>query len=75
MRTVLALHAHPDDEVRKQAALAAHASQLRRGRGGRLMFLLTRVPVPLFGLLMGREWFAERPRSPAVSLRQLTLRP
>lgn len=48
--------------ARKQAALAAHASQLSRGRAGRLMNLLVRAPVPVFALLLGREWFAERPR-------------
>jgi len=47
--------------ARKQAALAAHGSQLNRGRAGRLMMLFTKVPAPVFGLLLGREWFAERP--------------
>ena len=47
--------------ARKQAALAAHTSQLGRGRAGRLMTLLVRAPAPVFALLLGREWFAERP--------------
>lgn len=41
----------------KQVALAAHCSQLHKGRMAKVMRVLTRVPVPLFGLLMGREWF------------------
>jgi hypothetical protein len=46
--------------ARKQAALAAHRSQVYgRGRSGRLFRLLVRMPVPVFALLAGREWFAE----------------
>jgi hypothetical protein len=30
-----------------------------RGRAGRLFRLLVRLPVPLFGLVAGREWYAE----------------
>jgi LmbE family N-acetylglucosaminyl deacetylase len=42
----------------KQAALAAHTSQTSgQNRAARLMRLLTRLPVPVFGLLCGREWF------------------
>jgi len=47
--------------MRKQAALAAHVSQRGRGRSGRLMNLLVRAPAPVFAVLLGREWFAERP--------------
>lgn len=44
----------------KRAALAAHHSYLQgRGRSARLARLLTALPVPLFGLVLGREWFAE----------------
>jgi LmbE family N-acetylglucosaminyl deacetylase len=44
----------------KQAALAAHRSQIDGpGRAAPLMRILTRLPVPVFSLLMGREWFAE----------------
>jgi LmbE family N-acetylglucosaminyl deacetylase len=44
----------------KQAALAAHRSQINGpGRAAPVMRILTRLPVPVFGLLMGREWFAE----------------
>jgi LmbE family N-acetylglucosaminyl deacetylase len=42
----------------KQAALAAHGSQFS-GRGGRLFRVLITLPVPVFGWLCGREWFAE----------------
>jgi LmbE family N-acetylglucosaminyl deacetylase len=47
--------------ARKQAALAAHRSQVYgRGRSARLFRLLVRMPSPVFGLLCGREWFVER---------------
>ncbi|MCH6161171.1 PIG-L deacetylase family protein [Streptomyces marispadix] len=45
----------------KQAALAEHHSEVAKG-AGRLapaMRLLVRLPVPLFGLVLGREWFVE----------------
>lgn len=46
--------------AQKQAALGAHRTQVYgRGRGGRLFRLLVRLPVPLFGLVAGREWYAE----------------
>ena len=46
--------------AQKQAALAAHRSQIYgRGRAGRLFRVLVALPVPIFGLLCGREWFAE----------------
>jgi LmbE family N-acetylglucosaminyl deacetylase len=44
----------------KRTALAAHRSQHEgTGRAARLMRLLIRLPVPLFALVLGREWFAE----------------
>ena len=46
----------------KRAALAAHASQAwpaSSGRSARLFWLLARLPVPVFALLLGREWFTE----------------
>jgi LmbE family N-acetylglucosaminyl deacetylase len=53
----------------KRAALAAHASQQRKkGRSGRLFWVLTRMPAPVFGLLLGREWFIEPGRAPASRL-------
>ncbi|MGN6796293.1 MAG: PIG-L deacetylase family protein [Streptosporangiaceae bacterium] len=48
--------------AQKREALAAHASQAwpsSSGRAGRLLWLLARLPVPIFGLLLGTEWFAE----------------
>jgi LmbE family N-acetylglucosaminyl deacetylase len=46
--------------AQKQAALAAHASQVSgRTTPGRLFRLLTALPAPVFGLLAGREWFVE----------------
>jgi LmbE family N-acetylglucosaminyl deacetylase len=44
----------------KQAALAAHRSVVQgTGRFARLMRLLLALPTPVFGLVLGREWFAE----------------
>ncbi|PSL00908.1 LmbE family N-acetylglucosaminyl deacetylase [Murinocardiopsis flavida] len=44
----------------KQAALAAHRSEVTgSGRVAPVMRVLVRLPVPLFGLLLGREWFVE----------------
>jgi LmbE family N-acetylglucosaminyl deacetylase len=44
----------------KRAALAAHGSQIgAAGRASRLFWVATRLPVPVFSLLFGREWFAE----------------
>ncbi|HEY2315352.1 MAG TPA: PIG-L family deacetylase [Streptosporangiaceae bacterium] len=42
----------------KQAALAAHRSLLRAGgRTARLARVMVALPVPVYGLLFGREWF------------------
>jgi LmbE family N-acetylglucosaminyl deacetylase len=44
----------------KQAALAAHHSFLRSGgRTARLARVMVAMPVPVFGLILGREWFTE----------------
>ena len=44
----------------KQAALGAHRSVVQgTGRLARLMRLLLVLPAPVFGLVLGREWFAE----------------
>jgi len=52
----------------KQAALAAHRTQLGRGRGGQLFRILVRMPTPLFATLVGRrEWFVEA--TPPVTLK------
>jgi LmbE family N-acetylglucosaminyl deacetylase len=53
------------------AALAAHRSQLtRRSRSGRVFRLLVRLPLPVFGLLLGHEWFTEPGLSPGGALRR-----
>lgn len=45
---------------RKQTALAAHRSQVDgRGRLAPVMRLLVRLPVPVFALFLGREWFVD----------------
>ena len=45
---------------KKRAALACHASQISgTGRSARLFGLMTRLPVSVFGLLFGREYYAE----------------
>lgn len=51
----------------KRAALAAHfpAARDRKGRSGRLFRLMVALPVPLFGLLLGQEWFVEPGAAPA----------
>ena len=48
----------------KQRALAAHASQTGGGDDVRTVALLSRLPRPLAGLVLGREWFVEHGRSP-----------
>lgn len=45
---------------RKQAALAAHRSEVYgKGRAAAVMRTLVRVPAPVFGLLLGREWYVD----------------
>ncbi len=49
----------------KRAALAAHRSQLTGpGRAARLFRVLARLPVPVFALVLGCEWFAEARATP-----------
>lgn len=44
----------------KQAALAAHSSQVNgSGRLAAVARLFLRLPPPMFGLFLGREWFVE----------------
>lgn len=47
--------------ARKRAALAAHESFVRSrpGWAGHLRRAMVALPVPVFGLLFGREWFVE----------------
>lgn len=51
----------------KQAALAAHRSQVNGpGRMSAVMLRMVRLPAPLFGLLLGREWYIDAsPSRPA----------
>ncbi|MFG3272980.1 PIG-L deacetylase family protein [Streptomyces luteogriseus] len=52
----------------KQAALAAHQSQVNgNGRLAPIMRALIRLPAPLFGLLLGREWFIGSAESGSTS--------
>jgi len=46
----------------KRDALAAHASQATGGGSVRTVALLLRLPRPVLGLALGREWFRERGR-------------
>jgi LmbE family N-acetylglucosaminyl deacetylase len=53
----------------KQAALAAHKSQVNgTGRLAPLMRTLIRLPVPLFGWLLGREWFIDANETASTEL-------
>ena len=49
----------------KQRALAAHASQASGGTDVRTVALLSRLPRPLAGRVLGREWYVEHGRSPS----------
>jgi LmbE family N-acetylglucosaminyl deacetylase len=48
----------------KRAAMAAHGSQRRASEEVRVLDRLLRLPLPLFSLAFGREWFVEQGRSP-----------
>ena len=52
----------------KRAALAAHASQAAGGTTIRTLALLLRLPAPLLGPVLGREWFREQGRPPTREL-------
>lgn len=54
--------------VQKRAAMAAHASQATGGRRPRTLTVFLRLPLPVFRLVLGREWFTERGRSTGVPL-------
>jgi LmbE family N-acetylglucosaminyl deacetylase len=47
---------------RKRAAMAAHASQQRGGDGRRALDRFVRLPLPVFWLVFGREWYVEHGR-------------
>ncbi|MFE8947871.1 PIG-L deacetylase family protein [Streptomyces sp. NPDC007856] len=54
--------------ARKQAALAAHRSQVSgKGRLAPVLRVLVRLPAPVFGWLLGREWFVEARATTAPS--------
>jgi LmbE family N-acetylglucosaminyl deacetylase len=46
----------------KREAMAAHASQRRADGQGRVLDQMVRLPMPLFALAFGREWFVEQLR-------------
>jgi LmbE family N-acetylglucosaminyl deacetylase len=50
----------------KRRALAAHASQTSGGADVRTVALLSRLPMPVARLVLGREWFVEPGRAPAT---------
>jgi LmbE family N-acetylglucosaminyl deacetylase len=54
--------------ARKRAALAAHVAGAAKsnGRSARLLGLMAVLPVPVFGLLFGQEWFVEPGVTPAA---------
>jgi LmbE family N-acetylglucosaminyl deacetylase len=53
----------------KQAAMAAHVLPAnRKGRMWRLLRLVVALPVPVFGLFFGREWFVEPGAGPGPVL-------
>jgi LmbE family N-acetylglucosaminyl deacetylase len=43
----------------KRAAMREHRSQAVGGSGERLLALLSRLPLPLYRLAMGREWYVD----------------
>jgi LmbE family N-acetylglucosaminyl deacetylase len=47
---------------RKRAAMAAHGSQRRGGTGRRALDRFARLPLPVFWLVFGREWYVEHGR-------------
>ena len=53
----------------KRASLEAHHSQTTGGAGVRTVALLLRLPRPVLGLALGREWFREPGRPPGPPLR------
>ena len=59
----------------KRAALAAHATPVRaKGRSARLFRLAVALPLPLFALLAGWEWFTEPGVTPGGRVRTDVLR-
>ena len=60
--------------AQKQGALAAYRSQVYGRRGGRLFRMLVALPVPVYGFIAGREWFAE-PGLASAAVRDHVLSP
>lgn len=52
----------------KRASMAAHVSQVVADEGTRTLAVLLRLPMPLFRLALGREWYVERGRAPGRPL-------
>jgi LmbE family N-acetylglucosaminyl deacetylase len=52
----------------KRAAMAAHVSQAGADEGTRTLAVMLRLPMPLFRLAFGREWYVEHGRQPAQPL-------
>jgi len=50
------IFAHP---FRSERTFSGQAYLGPVGRASRLFWVVVRLPVPVFGLLFGREWFAE----------------
>ncbi len=57
-----------DHLAAKRAAMVAHASQATADSAQRTLSLLLRLPVPVFRLVLGREWFTEPGRAPGARL-------
>ncbi len=54
--------------AQKRAALATHRSQTTsNGRTARILRVLSRLPVPVFAVLFGREWYIEPGQSPLAT--------
>ena len=53
---------------RKRAAMAAHGSQRRGGTGRRALDRFVRLPLPVFWLVFGREWYVEHGRQAPARL-------
>jgi LmbE family N-acetylglucosaminyl deacetylase len=50
--------------ARKRASMAAHASQATADGGDRTLAAFSRIPMPVFRRVFGREWYVERGREP-----------
>jgi LmbE family N-acetylglucosaminyl deacetylase len=62
--------------VAKQGALAAHVTPLHsKGRTARLFRLAVAMPVPVFSLFFGREWYREPGAAPGGPVRNDVLSP